>query len=75
MTEDKRKHRPRTLRRIAKRKSEREAALEKFGEAADERKSKQDRREAKSQEETERILKEMGITDRRRMDRRGRGSW
>lgn len=65
-------------RRVAKRKAlkeaenERLAALEKFGPAADER--KQDRRKT-SEEETEKKLRELGITDRRRMDRRGRGTW
>jgi hypothetical protein len=63
-------------RRVVKRKAlkeeERLAALEKFGPAADERRA--DRRK-NSEEDSERILKEMGITDRRRMDRRGKEAW
>jgi hypothetical protein len=55
-------------RRAAERRSMREQALEKFGPAADERTT--DRRQPKTPDETERILREMGLVDRRRTDRR-----
>ncbi len=55
-------------RRATERRNEREAALERFGAAADDRSS--DRRTARTPAETERILRDMGLTDRRRQERR-----
>ncbi len=68
MTLSRRRRGPSEQRRIDARRSLREQALEKFGPAADERTS--DRRTPKSADETERILRDMGITDRRRQERR-----
>jgi hypothetical protein len=53
---------------LAERRSAREQMLQKFGEAADTREG--DRRKHRTQAETERILKQLGIEDRRRQDRR-----
>jgi hypothetical protein len=58
----------RAERRAAERRSMREQALEKFGPAADERTS--DRRTPRTPQETEAILRSLGIEDRRRTDRR-----
>jgi hypothetical protein len=62
-------------RRAARRDAQRrgldpERAIEKFGAAADQRTT--DRRQNRSPDETERILRELGISDRRRQDRRRR---
>lgn len=62
------RHQRRVAKRAAER-SEREKMLERFGADADER--EKDRRR-NSAEENERILREMGVTDRRRLDRRRR---
>jgi len=59
----------RAERRAAERASAREQLLAKFGPAADEREAKRDRRET-TPEETERMLRRLGIEDRRRRQRR-----
>jgi hypothetical protein len=61
----------RAERRAGERRSTREQLLEKFGAGADER-ALPDRRAPKSADETERILAELGIADRRRGQRRRR---
>lgn len=71
-----RKRTPFAVRRAARRTAARQAAngtdrqqaLTRFGPAADERTS--DRRQPRSPAETERILRELGIQDRRRQERR-----
>jgi hypothetical protein len=55
-------------RRAEERASLRQQTLERFGPAADERTA--DRRAQRTPQETERILRELGIADRRRQDRR-----
>lgn len=60
----------RVERRAAERASAREQLVTKFGPAADERTG--DRRARRTPQETERILREMGLQDRRRQDRRKR---
>ena len=59
----------RAERRAQQRRSAREQILDRFGPAADER-TTPDRRTPKTPAETERILRELGIADRRRQDRR-----
>lgn len=58
----------RAERRAAERASARQQIVEKFGPAADER--THDRRTPRTPAETERILRDMGIADRRRQERR-----
>jgi hypothetical protein len=68
VTLSRRRRGPSEQRRIDARRSLREQALEKFGPAADERTT--DRRTPKTPAETEAILRQLGIEDRRRTDRR-----
>ena len=59
----------RAERRAAQRRTEREQALQRHGQAADER-SGTDRRQPATEMDVERRLRELGLADRRRAQRR-----